>query len=73
MVWAWLGWQAIAIEFKFIHGDSTKCTYEKVLSKVQWQQIITLENYKRAGWLAWLIAYCDKDDHFIIYDYKNDW
>lgn len=71
VVWVWHGWQAIAIEFKLLHIVSSKCTYEKVLSKVQWQQIATLESYKRAGWIAWLIAYCDWDDRFITYDYKT--
>lgn len=73
VLWAWLWGQAIAIEFKLLHIDSAKCTYEKVLSKVQWQQLITLESYRRTWWKAWLIAYCDKSDDFIIYDYKNDW
>ena len=71
VVWAWLWGQAIAIEFKLMHIESSKCTYEKVLSKVQWQQIATLESYKRAGWLAWLVAYCDRSDDFILYDYKD--
>lgn len=71
VVGAWLGWQAIAIEFKLLHLDSAKCTYEKVLPKVQRQQLATLECYARAGWIAWLIAYCDKTNDFIIYDYKT--
>lgn len=71
VVGAWLKWKAIAIEFKLLHIDSSKCTYKKVLSKVQWQQIATLENYKRAGGISLLIAYCDKTNDFIIYDYKT--
>lgn len=60
----------IAIEFKLVHTSVEKTTYEKVLSKVQRQQIATLESYKRAGWIALIIAYSDKDDDFIIYDYR---
>lgn len=60
----------IAIEFKLVHTSVEKTTYEKVLSKVQRQQIATLESYKRAGWMALIIAYSDKDDDFIIYDYR---
>lgn len=69
ILWVWLWWTWIAIEFKLLHISSDKCTYEKVLSKTQRQQIATLECYKRAWWLAWLIVYCDKDNSFIIYDY----
>lgn len=71
VVGVWIGWQSIAIEFKLLHVTSEKCTYEKVKSKVQRQQLATLEAYHRAGGIAWVIAYCDKSNEFLIYNYKT--
>lgn len=71
ILWIWKDWIWIAIEFKHSKSVSDKMNYDKIIKKVQMNQLMTLESYHRAWGYARVACYCEWDNTFIFYDYKT--